>query len=406
MAVNLPTTKNLIGIPGIEIGVAAAGIKYKDRPDVAVFVLTDGAVAGGVFTHNSYRAAPVEVAADRLKNGSVRGLVINSGNANAATGERGLGDTKATCRELAELIGCDENDILPFSTGVIGEFLPIESFKNGIRSAYLERMQEGWNDAAQAILTTDTKSKGVSRSFRLDDSVIKATGIVKGSGMIHPNMATMLAFIGTDAAIVPGVLQRLTVDLSNMSFNRLTVDGDTSTNDSFVVVATGKAKNRLITDVSSPAYSALKEQLAAIARELAVRTVRDAEGATKFITLNVRKGATSEECLRVAYSIAQSPLVKTALFAGDPNWGRFCMAIGNAGITDLDPYAIDLYLDDVCVARNGMVDADYLETAAAEVMQKEDYKVTICLGRGMEEETIWTSDLSYEYVRINSEYRS
>ena len=191
MAVNLPTTKNLIGIPGIEIGVAAAGIKYKDRPDVAVFVLTDGAVAGGVFTHNSYRAAPVELAANRLKNGSVRGLVINSGNANAATGERGLGDTKATCRELAELIGCDENDILPFSTGVIGEFLPIESFKNGIRSAYLERMQEGWNDAAQAILTTDTKSKGVSRSFRLDDSIIKATGIVKGSGMIHPNMATM-----------------------------------------------------------------------------------------------------------------------------------------------------------------------------------------------------------------------
>ena len=406
MAVNLPTTKNLIGIPGIEIGVAAAGIKYENRPDVAVFVLTDGSVAGGVFTRNSYRAAPVELAAKRLASGSVRGFVINSGNANAATGDRGLSDTKETCKELAELIGCDQNDILPFSTGVIGEFLPMELFKNGIRSAYVERKQQGWNEAAQAILTTDTKTKGISKSFQLSNSEIKATGIVKGSGMIHPNMATMLAFIGTDVAIAPNILQQLTIDLANMSFNRLTVDGDTSTNDSFVVVASGKAKNKLIVDVSSSTYRELKNELAAIARELAIRTVRDAEGATKFITLNVREGATSKECLRVAYTIAHSPLVKTALFAGDPNWGRFCMAIGNAGIDDLDPYAIDLYLDEVCVARNGMVDVNYREASAAEVMRKEDFKITVCLGRGEAEEMIWTSDLSYEYVRINSEYRS
>ncbi|MCY4130821.1 MAG: bifunctional glutamate N-acetyltransferase/amino-acid acetyltransferase ArgJ [Gammaproteobacteria bacterium] len=404
MAVNLPDIGTLLPVNGIELGVAAANIRYEDRLDLAVMTFTTGSVAGGVFTQNSYRAAPVIVAEANC--GSVRGLVVNSGNANAATGDVGLRDAERMCSLLGEHIGCSAQEVLPFSTGVIGEYLPMDRMADGIEIAFKASRPEGWNSTATAIMTTDTAPKGVSVEFDVDGHKIAATGIVKGSGMIRPDMATMLAFLGTDATISSDVAKQLAIDLAEHSFNRLTIDGDTSTNDAFVVVATGKATLPVVTDVNSRAYSKLREGLQPLVQELAIRTVRDGEGASKFVTVLVEGGRTERECLNVAYTVAHSPLVKTAIFAGDPNWGRFCMAIGRAGIADLDPYRVGLHLDEVCVATDGKIDPGYVEARAAEVMALNEFSVRIHLGRGTASAKVWTSDLSYEYVKINAEYRT
>ena len=402
MAVNLPPLGELRAIPGIRIGAAAAGIKYRDRDDLAVFALDKGSTVGGIFTQSSFRAPPVAVAAQRL--GGARGLVVNSGNANAATGERGLADARSSCALAAQVLGCDANEVLPFSTGVIGEFLPMDRMAEGIRRAGSALRDDAWLSAARAIMTTDTQPKGASGRFEIGGSQVTATAICKGSGMIRPDMATLLAFLGTDAALSGQAVQALARDLGERSFNRLTIDGDTSTNDSFVVVASGCAPGR--TGVADEHYDALLAAFTPLAVDLAERTVRDGEGATKFVTVTVQGGACADECLRAAYTVAHSPLVKTALFAGDPNWGRFCMAIGRAGVQDLDPAGVSLHLDEVCVADGGLVAPSYTEEQGAEVMARDEFTVRIDLGRGDCSETVWTSDLSYEYVRINAEYRT
>ena len=398
MAVNLPPMGALAAVPGIRVGVAAADIKHRGRDDLAVFELGRGTVVGGVFTRNAFRAAPVALAAERL--GAARGFVVNSGNANAATGERGIEDARETCRLTAAALGCAADAVLPFSTGVIGEFLPMARMRAGIRRAAAALRADGWAAAARAIMTTDTAPKGVSGVFEIGGQRVTATAIVKGSGMIRPNMATMLAFLGTDAQLSAAAAQALARRLAARSFNRLTVDGDTSTNDAFVVAATGRA------GVGDGHDEALFSAFAPLAATLAERTVRDGEGATKFVKVAVTGGASARDCLRVAYAVAHSPLVKTAFFAGDPNWGRFCMAIGNAGVQGLAPNRISLWLDDVRVAENGLVAPAYSEAAAAEAMARDEFTVRIDLGAGGCAETVCTSDLSYDYVRINAEYRS
>lgn len=404
MAANLPRTLPLHPIDGVVLGSVAAGIKHADRPDLVVLVCEDGCVAGGVFTQNRFQAAPVLLARDRL--GTFRGAVINSGNANAATGNRGLDDARASCATLAKLIGCDEDEVLPFSTGVIGEFLPMDRVRDGIERAFESVCADGWNLAAQAILTTDTAPKGISTTFALDGQSVNATGIVKGSGMIRPDMATLLAFVATDARLSDDVANELAAELAKRSFNRLTIDGDTSTNDSFLLMATGKSTAPRIESRDSNGYQQLLEGLTPLVRELAIRTVRDGEGATKFITVQVSGGRTEKECDQVAFTIAQSPLVKTAAFAGDPNWGRFCMAIGRAGIDGLDPSRVSLDIDDIAIARNGLVAEDYSEQLAAKRMSKSEFTVRVDLGRGVASSEVWTSDLSYDYVKINAEYRT
>ena len=403
MAVNLPPVGKLLPIDGIDIGAAAAGVKYQDRLDLAVVLLAPGSVCGAVFTLNAFQAAPVVVARQRVA--SARALLVNSGNANAATGQRGLADARASCAHLAARAGLDENAVLPFSTGVIGEFLNMDAMRTGIDAAFAAAHADGWEDAARAIMTTDTAPKAVSVEAHLGDTPIRATGMVKGSGMIRPDMATMLAFLGTDAAVSATAAQRLALDLAERSLNRVTIDGDTSTNDAFVVMATGRAGNDPV-EPASQAYEQLLQALTPLAVELAQRTARDGEGATKFVTVRVEEGGSAEECRLVAYAIANSPLVKTALFAGDPNWGRFCMAIGRAGVHALQPETVSLYLDDVCVAKAGLVVESYTEEAGAEVMAKDEFTVRVLLGRGSAVETVWTSDFSYDYVRINAEYRT
>ena len=410
MAVNLPPVSELRAVPGIRIGTAAAGIKYRARDDLAVFALDPGSTVGGIFTQSSFRAAPVAVAAERL--GAARGLVVNSGNANAATGARGLADARSSCAIAADVLGCHANEVLPFSTGVIGEFLPMDRVAEGIRQAGRAFRDDAWLSAARAIMTTDTQPKGVSGRFEIGGCDVTATAICKGSGMIRPDMATLLAFLGTDASLSAEAVQALARDLGERSFNRLTIDGDTSTNDSFVVAATGYANGHANgyakgrAGVGDEYYDALLAAFTPLAVDLAERTVRDGEGATKFVTVTVQGGASADECLRAAYTVAHSPLVKTALFAGDPNWGRFCMAIGRAGVEALDPAGVSLHLDDVCVADGGLVARSYTEEQGAAVMARDEFTVRIDLGRGDCAETVWTSDLSYEYVRINAEYRT
>ena len=404
MAVNLPPMGDLLPIDGIALGAAEAGVKYADRLDLAVIVLDPGSVTGGVFTRSGFAAAPVLLARERV--GATRALVVNSGNANAATGARGLADARATCAYVAAKLAVDEVAVLPFSTGVIGEFLDLTVMRRGIDAAVDAARPGGWADAARAIMTTDTAPKAVSGTGNVGGIAIRATGMVKGSGMIRPDMATMLAFLGTDASVSVPVAAALARDLAERSFNRVTIDGDTSTNDSFVIMASGRAGAEIIDDIASPAYFELRDVLAPVVIELAERTARDGEGATKFMTVQVDEGATARESLAVAFTIAHSPLVKTAVFAGDPNWGRFCMAIGRSQLANLDPDAVSLYLDDVCVARDGLIADDYTEAAGAAVMAQDEFTVRVVLGRGGESETVWTSDLSYDYVRINAEYRT
>lgn len=404
MAVNLPPLGKLLPVAGFRWGVAEANLRYTNRLDLAVLACDQKTITGGVYTQNRFKAAPVLVAEEN--DGYVRGLVVNVGSANAATGSRGLEDARASCRLVAHKLGCDASEVLPFSTGVIGEFLPMDKVAAGIETAVKDLSTDGWEQAARAIMTTDTQPKGYSNTFDLNGVEITTTGIFKGAGMIRPDMATMLAFQATDAAFTPEIAKRLAFDLAEGSFNRLTVDGDTSTNDSFVVMGSGLAANDPIDDVHSEGYQVLLNGMLVVAEKMAELMVRDAEGATKFIEVIVEEGRTESECLEVAYTIAHSPLVKTAFFASDPNWGRICMAIGRSGIEDLDQAAVSVFFDDVQIVENGLMAESYEETRAAEVMVRDEFRVLVRLGRGNAAAKVMTSDFSYDYVKVNAEYRT
>lgn len=412
MAVNLalPLAADLLPVAGLELGHAMAGVRKPGRKDLLVISLAAGTNVAGVFTQNRFCAAPVQVcrthlAASNSPHTEIRALVINTGNANAGTGAPGLAAAQATCNALARLLGCEAQQILPFSTGVILEPLPVERITAALPQALANRRADNWLNAAVAIMTTDTQPKAVSATVQIDGHTVTLTGISKGSGMIHPNMATMLGFIATDAQVAPAALQQLVRDAAAQSFNCITVDGDTSTNDSLVLIATGAAPVR-IDGVGSPAYVALAAAVVDLATQLAQMMVRDGEGATKFITLQVEGGRDVEECRKIAFSIAHSPLVKTAFFASDPNLGRILAAIGYAGVTDLDVSQLNLYLDDVWVAQNGGRHPDYQEADGQRVMRQPEITVRVTLARGAACATIWTCDLSHDYVTINADYRS
>ena len=402
MAVNLPPPHDVLDVSGIELGTASTGLKSTD--DVVVARLHQNARVAGVYTQSAFAAAPVLLARDRED--QCQAWVINSGNANAATGEPGKQDAEAICAKVAECLHIDAESVLPFSTGVIGERLDVPALNRAAAVAVERLNSAGWLSAASAIMTTDTVPKLISRRVALATGEVVVTGMAKGSGMIKPDMATMLAFVACDATISAPLLSALTTDLAGRSFNRISVDGDTSTNDCFMLAATGAGETAEINSDEDEDYAALLAGLSDVVGELAQAIVRDGEGATKFVTVHVCGGASRSECLEVAYTVAESPLVKTALFAGDANWGRFCMAIGRARVEDLDPSGIALWLDDVQVADAGLMSETYTEAAGSNVLAQDEFKVTIDLGRGAAEETIWTTDLSYEYVRINAEYRS
>jgi len=411
MAVNspLPVAADLKPVGGIEIGFAEAGIKKPNRKDLLVMKLAEGATVAGVFTRNRFCAAPVQVSKAHLASACggapIRALVVNTGNANAGTGEPGLANAQATCAEVARLLGCSAQQVLPFSTGVILEPLPVEKIIAGLPSAVANLKQDNWFNAAEAIMTTDTQPKAASRSVTIGGHAVTLTGISKGAGMIKPNMATMLGYLAFDAKVAQPVLDQLVKDAADCSFNCITIDGDTSTNDSFILIATG-AGSLEIGDAGSAEYAALKEAVIGIARNLAQQIVRDGEGATKFITIAVEEGRDVEECRRIAYSIAHSPLVKTAFFASDPNLGRILAAVGYAGVDDLDVTRLDLYLDDVWVARNGGRNPGYQEADGQRVMKQAEITVRVKLARGDAAATVWTCDLSHDYVSINADYRS
>lgn len=408
-----PRASDLLPIAGIRIGVAQAGIRKSGRKDLTVFLLDEGCSVGAVFTRNRYAAAPVQVCREHLASAHpIRAMVINTGNANAGTGEPGLAVARQTCTALARSLGLQHEQVLPFSTGVIMEPLPLDRLLAGLPQALadaaLAQDDTGahWLSAAQGIMTTDTLPKAFSQRFELDGHPVSATGIAKGAGMIRPNMATMLGFLATDAQVAPALMDTLARRLADASFNRVTVDGDTSTNDSFVVVATGRAGNPPITDLDSPSGRELLSALTKVARHLAHAIVRDGEGATKFITIRVEGGRDSAECLKAAYAVAHSPLVKTAFFASDPNLGRILAAVGYAGIDDLEVGTIDLHLGDVHVVRSGGRHPEYREEAGQRVMKQAEILVRIGLGRGQATETVWTCDFSHDYVTINADYRS
>jgi glutamate N-acetyltransferase/amino-acid N-acetyltransferase len=402
----LPLASNLKPVAGFECGYAQAGIKKPGRKDVLVMRLAEGATVAGVFTTNRFCAAPVQVAKMHLAGAKpIRALVINTGNANAGTGEAGLANAHATCDALAKLLGCDAQQILPFSTGVILEPLPVDKLIAGLPAAIANLQTDNWLHAAEAIMTTDTQPKAASRSVTIAGKRVTLTGISKGAGMIKPNMATMLGYIACDAAVPQSLLEELVKHAANQSFNCITIDGDTSTNDSFILMATGAGELQ-IHDAASAEYAALRDVITELAQELAQMIVRDGEGATKFITIKIEQGQSEEECKKIAYAIGHSPLVKTAFFASDPNLGRILAAIGYAGVHDLDVAKLNLYLDDVWVAKNGGRNPDYREEQGQRVMQQSEITVRVTLARGTAHATIWTCDLSHDYVSINADYRS
>ncbi len=409
MPVNLsaPRAEQLLPIPGFRIGVAEAGIRKVGRKDLTVMLLEPGAVVGGVFTQNRFCAAPVQVCREHLAAGhEVRAIVINTGNANAGTGEDGLIRARQTCIALARQLEVSPEQILPFSTGVIMEPLPVDRIQAGLPAVLADAKEDNWLRAAEGIMTTDTVAKGASRQTTIAGRNVTVTGISKGAGMIRPNMATMLGYLATDAAIAPALANPLAYALAEGSFNRVTVDGDTSTNDSFLVIATGKAGNPPITSLESPEGRALFDAMLAVARQLAHAIVRDGEGATKFITVQVEGGRDTAECRQVAYAIAHSPLVKTAFYASDPNLGRILAAVGYAGVGDLDQTRIELHLDDVHVATGGGRHPAYREEDGQRVMKQSEITVRVGLGRGTAADTVWTCDFSHDYVSINADYRS
>ena len=409
MPVNLtaPVASSLHPVAGVRIGVAEAGVRKANRKDLTVFLLDEGASVGGVFTRNRFCAAPVQICRERLTAGAaVRAIVVNTGNANAGTGEDGLSRARQTCEALAAQLKLQPDQVLPFSTGVIMEPLPVDRIVAGLPAAIADAQPAHWARAAEGIMTTDTVPKAASAKAMVGGVEVTITGISKGAGMIRPNMATMLGFLATDAKVDQAVMKQLAFELAEGSFNRVTIDGDTSTNDSFIVIATNKAANAPVTALDSADGQALKEALMGVARQLAQAIVRDGEGATKFITVQVEGGKTTAECRQVAYAIAHSPLVKTAFFASDPNLGRILAAVGYAGIDDLDQTKIDLYLDDVHVAVNGGRNPSYREEDGQRVMKQAEITVRVNLGRGSASDTVWTCDLSHDYVSINADYRS
>jgi glutamate N-acetyltransferase / amino-acid N-acetyltransferase len=409
MAVNFPSIdpKQLHPVAGVTLGWAEANIRKPNRKDVLVMSIDEGATVAGVFTSNRFCAAPVTVCREHLALGKgIRAIVVNTGNANAGTGEPGLAHARETCAELARLAGIASNQVLPFSTGVILEPLPIDRLKAGLPTALTNLGAAHWYEAAQAIMTTDTLPKAASRQVTIDGHAVTLTGISKGAGMIKPNMATMLGFLAFDASVAQPVLDALVKDVADRSFNCITIDGDTSTNDSFILIASGKSSLPPITSTTTPAYEALREAVMEVAQTLAQLIVRDGEGATKFITVQIEGGTSVAECRQIAYAIGHSPLVKTAFYACDPNLGRILAAIGYAGVTDLDVAKIDLYLDDVHVATSGGRHPDYREEDGQRVMKQSEITIRVVLGRGSAEATIWTCDLSHEYVSINADYRS
>ena len=404
-----PDAASLHPVSGVRIGVTEAGIRKAGRKDLTVMLLDEGASVGGVFTQNRFCAAPVQVCREHLAAGAgadIRALVINTGCANAGTGAAGLAAARRTCDALAAQLGVRPQQMLPFSTGVILEPLPLERLQAGLPAALADAQPGHWLKAAEGIMTTDTVPKARSVKASVGGAQVTVTGISKGAGMIRPNMATMLGFVATDACVAPGLMPQLARALAESSFNRVTVDGDTSTNDSFIVIATNKAAHAPVQSLQSPEGQALFAALLEVARWLAQAIVRDGEGATKFITVQVEGGQNAAECRQVAYAIAHSPLVKTAFFASDPNLGRILAAIGYAGIADLDTEKIDLYLDGVHVATRGGRHPDYREEDGQRVMKQPEITVRVNLGRGAASETVWTCDLSHEYVSINADYRS
>jgi glutamate N-acetyltransferase/amino-acid N-acetyltransferase len=409
MPVNLlpPKPEDLYAVPGAELGVAMAGVRKPGKRDLTVITLAEGSVVAGVFTKNRFCAAPVQLCREHLALGpGVRALLINTGNANAGTGEDGLVRAKATCIALAQRLGIAPEQVLPFSTGVIMETLPVDRIEAGLPAAIADLRADHWADAAAAIMTTDTLPKAASRQLTIGGQTVTITGISKGAGMIRPNMATMLGFVATDAVIAPHLVQTLVQQAADASFNRITIDGDTSTNDSFMLVATRQAGHDEITRLDSADGAALRDALVAVAQQLAQAIVRDGEGATKFITVQVDGGHDEDECKQVAYAIAHSPLVKTAFFASDPNLGRILAAVGYAGIDDLDQSLIDLHLDDVHVATRGGRHPAYREEDGQRVMKQSEITVRVHLHRGEAHTTVWTCDLSHDYVSINADYRS
>ena len=413
MPVNLlpPQVADLHPIAGVRIGVTQAGIRKADRKDLTVVLIDEGASVSGVFTQNRFCAAPVQICREHLDAGQgIRAMVVNTGNANAGTGEDGLKRARETCVALADALQISPHQVLPFSTGVIMEPLPHDRIIAGLPAAIAAAghaaTAQQWADAAEGIMTTDTVPKAVSTQVQIAGTTVSITGISKGAGMIRPNMATMLGYVATDACVAPALMKELSLALAEGSFNRVTVDGDTSTNDSFVVIATHKAEHPTITSLSSAEGQALLQAMLKVARQLAQAIVRDGEGATKFITIQVEGGRDGAECRQVAYAIAHSPLVKTAFFASDPNLGRILAAVGYAGIADLDQTGIDLYLDDVHVAVQGGRHPAYREEDGQRVMKQSEITVRVVLGRGAASDTVWTCDLSHDYVSINADYRS
>lgn len=403
MAVNLAEPEGLMPVPGVRLAAIRTGIKDAPRDDLALALFDEGTVIAGVYTQSAFAAPPVALAKERL---TPRAWIVNSGNANAATGQPGRADAIAVCDAVARELGLQGDDIQPFSTGVIGERLDVSRICAAIPALVKDLSPDQWLGYGKAILTTDTVTKAVSKRVSVDGTDIILTGVAKGSGMIKPNMATMLGYIACNASVAPDVLEQMVQEVADGSFNRITVDGDTSTNDCFMLAATGKSEMAAITSVTDERYVILQQAVLEVAQSLAQAIVRDGEGATKFVTITVAGGHHAQECLEVAYTVAESPLVKTALFAGDANWGRFCMSIGRAQVAKLDPNRVSLWLDKVQVASGGLMADDYTEDAGASVLAQDEFRVMIDLGRGDATETVWTTDLSYEYVRINAEYRS
>ncbi|RJX31516.1 MAG: bifunctional glutamate N-acetyltransferase/amino-acid acetyltransferase ArgJ [Oxalobacter sp.] len=412
MAVNLPLpiASSLKPVSGIELGFAQANIRKQDRKDLLVLRLAPTATVAGVFTKNRFCAAPVQVCKAHLEDAGknalpIRALLINTGNANAGTGDAGMIAANATCVALAEQLGCAPSQILPYSTGVILEPLPVDRVVAGLPDAIANLKEDNWLNAAEAIMTTDTQPKAASRTVTIRGQEITMTGISKGAGMIKPNMATMLGYLAMDAKVPQGILDVMVREAADKSFNCITIDGDTSTNDSFMLIATGQKDIGLVA-IESPEYAALSAAVISLSQELAQMIVRDGEGATKFMTITVEQGQSVEECRRIAYSIAHSPLVKTAFYASDPNLGRILAAIGYAGVEDLDVSKLNLYLDDVWVAKNGGRNPEYKEEQGQRVMKQSEITVRVTLARGEAAATVWTCDFSHDYVSINADYRS
>ena len=406
MSVGLFSPDRLLPVAGIRLAAASAGIYSSNRSDLMLIALDEGTTVSAVFTKNAFAAAPVIVARKHIHKMNPRFCLVNAGNANAGTGEQGISNSIETCKKLAEISGCLPEEVLPFSTGVIGQNLPANKINRALPSLYKNLAEDCWLHCAKSIMTTDTLPKGISKQVTVDGATVTITGIAKGAGMIRPDMATMLAFIATDANIEKGILDEMLMMAVNVSFNRICIDGDMSTNDACMVMASGKSKMQRINNIDSESCQLLQAALNDVCILLAQSIVRDGEGATKFITVSVEKGENSQECLDVAYAIATSPLVKTAFFASDPNWGRILAVVGRSGIKNLDIGRVSIYLDELAIVTNGIRDDEYTEERGQESMSRPEIQVRVILNRGSISETVWTADFSYDYVRINAEYRS